>query len=74
MNYKGLNTPEGFDDPANNERPFEPNLQEYRELVWKYIKSNKEKFIDFVESQEGESNKHLLSEWVDCDYNENVKQ
>lgn len=71
---------------------YEPTLEEYKNLLfdfikeyknqyldqvgnndfWVFIHSNKNNFIDFVESLEGEINKELLSDWIDCDYLENV--
>lgn len=69
---KGNNTPHGFDDPANEERLYEPDLKEWRELVWKFMKYKQNEFIDYIESQAGECNKEMILAWVECDYKENT--
>jgi len=66
------NTPQGFNDPANNETVFEPTLAQFNELVWKFIDSNRSDFIAYIESQAGETNQQLINEWIDCDVSENV--
>ena len=65
------NLPTGILDPAADPLPFEPDLDQYRDLIWKFIDTKREDLIDFIEDQAGECNKEMILEWIDCDVEEN---
>ena len=44
----GDNIPKGHDDPAHDETKYEPNLSEYKKLIWSFVVANQEEFLNFI--------------------------